>query len=134
MDVFADDTGLEIDVLGGRPGVFSARYAGEGCSFSDNVWKVLSEMSGLENRRARFRTVVAVILAGNEYLFDGTVEGVITHEPSGIEGFGYDPVFVPDGFSETFAQMDSELKNSISHRARAFQQFACFFDKNDGLP
>lgn len=130
MDVLADDTGLEIEALEGRPGVYSARYAGEGCSFDDNVQKVLSEMKGIENRKARFRTVVAMIFSGKEFFFDGTVEGVITHEPFGTEGFGYDPIFLPDGCSETFAQMGHALKNSISHRARAFQEISDFLKKN----
>jgi XTP/dITP diphosphohydrolase len=129
MDVLADDTGLEIEALEGRPGVYSARYAGEGCSFDDNVQKVLSEMKGIENRKARFRTVVAMIFSGKEFFFDGTVEGVITHEPFGTEGFGYDPIFLPDGCSETFAQMGHALKNSISHRARAFQEISDFLKK-----
>jgi XTP/dITP diphosphohydrolase len=129
MDVLADDTGLEIEALEGRPGVYSARYAGEGCSFDDNVQKVLSEMKGMENRKARFRTVVAMIFSGKEFFFDGTVEGVITHEPFGTEGFGYDPIFLPDGCSETFAQMGQALKNSISHRARAFQEISDFLKK-----
>lgn len=128
MNVFADDTGLEIESLGGRPGVYSARYAGEGCSFADNVKKVLSEMQSMSNRRAAFRTVVALILEGTEYLFEGRVDGRIIEESLGYEGFGYDPVFIPDGYDQTFAQMSSDLKNAISHRARAFQKVLEFLE------
>lgn len=129
MHVFADDTGLEVEALDGRPGVFSARYAGEGCTFEDNVIKVLEELSGVQNRKALFRTVVALIIDDQEHLFDGVIHGRIIEEPRGRQGFGYDPVFVPDGFSETFAQMPAELKNSLSHRARAFSKVENFLQK-----
>ncbi|MEI7725722.1 MAG: RdgB/HAM1 family non-canonical purine NTP pyrophosphatase [Bacteroidota bacterium] len=119
MNCFADDTGLEIDALDGRPGVYSARYAGEGCSFNDNIDKILMELSGIENRRACFRTVICLILDRKEYLFEGRIDGVITLERSGADGFGYDPVFRPDGHAQTFAEMPAYLKNGISHRGRA---------------
>ncbi len=130
MNVFADDTGLEVEALEGRPGVFSARYAGEGCTFEDNVNKVLEELSGFDNRKALFRTVVALIIDDQEHLFDGVIHGSILEVPRGRQGFGYDPVFVPDGYSETFAQMPAEIKNSISHRARALHQLADFLFQN----
>jgi XTP/dITP diphosphohydrolase len=119
MNCFADDTGLEIEVLEGRPGVYSARYAGEGCSFDDNVRKVLLEMTGLSNRKACFRCVICLVLNGKEYLFEGRVDGVITGEKHGEGGFGYDPVFLPVGQQQTFAEMPPYLKNGISHRGRA---------------
>ena len=119
MDCFADDTGLEILALNGRPGVYSARYAGEGCSFTDNVKKVLEELQGIEDRRASFRCAICLVYKGNEYLFEGRVDGDITIAPSGTDGFGYDPVFRPEGMKETFAQMPAYLKNGLSHRGRA---------------
>jgi XTP/dITP diphosphohydrolase len=126
---FADDTGLEIDALDGRPGVYSARYAGENCSFQDNVNKVLEEMQSKKNRAARFRTVIALILNGKEYHFEGVVEGEIIDKPSqGNEGFGYDPIFRPLGFKQTFAQMPLEEKNKISHRGLASQKLIAFLN------
>ena len=119
MNCFADDTGLEIDALGGRPGVYSARYAGEGCSFEDNVKKVLLEMKGEKFRAARFRCVICLVLDGREYLFEGRVDGAIMEQPEGSGGFGYDPVFRPDGHKESFATMSPVEKNRISHRGRA---------------
>ena len=131
-DCFADDTGLEIDALQGRPGVFSARYAGEGCSFDDNVRKVLEEMKQvpLAQRTARFRTVVALIWEGNTWFFEGKVEGLMTLERHGLEGFGYDPIFLPDGYTQTFAEMDATEKNRISHRGRAIQALVSFLEKS----
>lgn len=126
---FADDTGLEIEALGGRPGVYSARYAGEHCTYQDNVNKVLEEMQGMTNRKACFKTVVALILNGETYLFEGRVDGKIIETPRGTSGFGYDPVFMPDGYDQTFAEMGDELKNSISHRARAMQKLMEFLKK-----
>lgn len=123
---FADDTGLEIEALDGRPGVYSARYAGEHCTYQDNVDKVLAEMKGKTNRKACFKTVVALILDGETHLFEGRVDGIIIEEPRGSAGFGYDPVFQPDGYDQTFAEMGDELKNSISHRARAMQKLMDF--------
>jgi XTP/dITP diphosphohydrolase len=122
IDCFADDTGLEIDALDGRPGVYSARYAGEGCSFDDNIEKILQELSGKENRKAHFRSVICLILNGKEYLFEGRVDGVITTDRQGADGFGYDPVFLPDGYRQTFAEMPPYLKNGISHRGRAIEK------------
>ena len=126
---FADDTGLEIEALDGRPGVYSARYAGEHCTYQDNVNKVLEEMHGMTNRKACFKTVVALILDGETYLFEGRVDGTIIETPRGTNGFGYDPVFVPDGYDQTFAEMGDEEKNSISHRARAMQKLMEFLKK-----
>lgn len=126
---FADDTGLEIEALDGRPGVYSARYAGEHCTYQDNVNKVLEEMQGMTNRKACFKTVIALILDGETYLFEGRVDGTIIETPRGTNGFGYDPVFVPDGYDQTFAEMGDEEKNSISHRARAMQKLMEFLKK-----
>jgi XTP/dITP diphosphohydrolase len=119
LDCFADDTGLEIDTLGGKPGVRSARYAGEDCNASNNIVKILEELSGESNRKARFRTVICLIEDGAEKYFEGSVEGRIIDEKRGNEGFGYDPVFVPNGYATTFAEMTPEEKNRISHRGRA---------------
>lgn len=126
LNCFADDTGLEVEELDGRPGVFSARYAGEGCSYQDNVLKLLDEMHGMTNRKACFKTVIALILNGEQYLFEGRVDGQILTEQRGTDGFGYDPIFLPDGFDQTFAEMDTVTKNSISHRGRAIQQLKTF--------
>jgi XTP/dITP diphosphohydrolase len=123
---FADDTGLEVLALDGRPGVYSARYAGEGCSYQDNVLKLLGEMQGVTDRRACFKTVIALILNGKTYFFEGRVDGIILPEQRGTDGFGYDPVFLPDGYDQTFAEMSPATKNSISHRGRAIQQLAAF--------
>ncbi len=125
-DCFADDTGLEVEALDGRPGVFSARYAGDGHDFEANMTKVLEELQGVENRSARFRTVVALILGGKEYQFEGIVRGQIIQARRGNEGFGYDPVFLPDGSNLTFAEMSLADKNRISHRARAVEKLAEF--------
>jgi XTP/dITP diphosphohydrolase len=121
-DCFADDTGLEIDALGGNPGVKSARYAGEDCIPENNIRKVLQELTGLTDRKARFKTVISLIMNGRELQFEGTVEGVILHEKHGNDGFGYDPVFLPDGYEQSFAEMLPEEKNRISHRGRATQK------------
>ncbi len=121
-DCFADDTGLEIAALDGRPGVYSARYAGEGCNFEDNVRKVLEEMQGNTDRTAAFRCIICLIYKGNEYIFEGRVNGEITIDPSGTEGFGYDPVFRPENNAQTFAEMPPYLKNGLSHRGRAVQK------------
>lgn len=122
LNCFADDTGLEIEALEGRPGVYSARYAGEGCSFDDNVTKILRELEGIENRKACFRCVICLIMDGAEQLFEGRIDGVITTEKEGADGFGYDPVFRPDGHRQTFAAMPAYLKNGISHRGRAIDK------------
>lgn len=126
LDCFADDTGLEVVALGGAPGVHSARYATDGHDFKANNRLLLKNMEGITDRRARFRTVIALILNGEEYLFEGIVEGVIAHEERGEEGFGYDPLFLPEGADCSFAQMSAEQKNAISHRGRAVRKFADF--------
>lgn len=126
MNVFADDTGLEIPSLGGLPGVHSARFAGENKDSSANIDKVLSMLHDKENRQARFRTVIALILDNKEYLFEGIVNGMIIHEKKGNAGFGYDPVFVPEDKTLTFAEMGLSEKNTISHRARAFEKLKEF--------
>lgn len=125
-DCFADDTGLEVEALGGEPGVYSARYAGgEGHDAVANMKKLLTRLQGVDNRRARFRTVIALIRNGQTYEFEGIVNGTIITEPHGDGGFGYDPVFVPDGYSQTFAEL-GDVKNHISHRARAVQKLVDF--------
>ncbi|MEN8229243.1 MAG: RdgB/HAM1 family non-canonical purine NTP pyrophosphatase [Bacteroidota bacterium] len=130
---FADDTGLEVTALEGAPGVYSARYSRIGYpTFPEmepaagNIRKLLLEMEGYASREAQFRTVIALVLKGAEYRFEGVIKGEITSHPTGIKGFGYDPVFRPEGFDETFAEMDLSLKNSISHRARAVQRLVEF--------
>ena len=128
MDVFADDTGLEIAALNGLPGVHSARFAGENKDSSANIEKVLLMLGRTENREARFRTVIALILEKREYLFEGIVTGTIISARKGTEGFGYDPIFVPDGKSSTFAEMGLTEKNTVSHRARAFQKLKEFLE------
>ncbi len=120
---FAEDTGLEIKALDMRPGVFSARYAGEAKSSEANIAKVLEELGSLEGREARFRTVIAYILDGNIMTFEGIIEGHIAHQKMGTDGFGYDPIFIPENETRTFAQMSAKEKNEISHRARAFKKF-----------
>lgn len=130
INCFADDTGLEVYALGGRPGVYSARYAGEGCTFADNIKKLLSEMQGISDRRARFRTVVALIIDGKEFLFEGKVDGYLLEAEAGTHGFGYDPLFVPQGKDITFAQMDESTKNLISHRGEAIRKVALFLKNN----
>ena len=126
VNCFADDTVLEVDALNGRPGVYSARYAGPQRSAEDNMSLLLSELQGMKNRSARFRTVISLILDGEEYLFEGVVEGVITTEKSGSDGFGYDPIFQPRGFNKTFSEMKMEEKNAISHRGRAVKKLVAF--------
>lgn len=123
---FADDTGLEVAALGGAPGVHSARYATDGHDFAANNRLLLSNLAGEGNRRARFRTVISLILDGEEHLFEGVVEGHIIEQETGHEGFGYDPLFVPEGSDRTFAQMTTDEKNAISHRARAVRKLAAF--------
>lgn len=127
-DCFADDTGLEVDALGGKPGVYSARYAGEGHDSEANMAKLLANLEGVTDRRARFRTVIALIKDGEEHLFEGIVEGHITTERSGADGFGYDPIFMPDGTDKTFAEMTADQKNAISHRGRAVEALKSFFN------
>lgn len=129
-DCFADDTGLEVDALEGAPGVYSARYAGEDCSYRDNVNKLIQELKGIENRKARFRTIVALNLNGKQFDFEGICEGEILTEPAGTKGFGYDPVFRPDGFTETFAEISIEQKGEISHRGKAISKLISFLNAN----
>ena len=128
-DCFADDTGLEVEALNGAPGVYSARYAGVAHDSEGNMQKLLKELEGKENRKARFRTVIALILDNKEYLFEGIVEGEIIKEKRGGSGFGYDPVFVPQGESATFAELGEEVKNRISHRARAVEKLNQFLNE-----
>lgn len=123
---FADDTGLEVDSLNGEPGVFSARYAGPQRNDADNINKLLSELKGKPSRKARFRTVIAFVNGDEQQLFEGIVNGRISEQLKGENGFGYDPVFVPDGGEQTFAEMSLTDKNAISHRGRAFRAFAAF--------
>ena len=129
VNCFADDTGLEVDALDGAPGVYSARYAGDGHGSEANMRKLLENLTGKNNRNAQFRTVIALIIDGEEKLFNGIVKGTITEEKRGDSCFGYDPIFVPEGYSESFAQMDSRTKNSISHRYRATKQLSEYLKK-----
>jgi len=126
LDCFADDTGLEVEALNGAPGVHSARYATDGHDFAANNRLLLKNLAGEENRRARFRTVICLIEQGKEHLFEGIVEGRIIDHESGEEGFGYDPLFVPDGFDRTFAEMTAEEKNAVSHRGRAVRKLVAY--------
>ncbi len=124
-DCFADDTGLEVDALGGAPGVYSARYAGEHCSFDDNINKLLAALDGQSNRKADFRTVICLIEGGETHYFEGRVDGqILTERHSNGEGFGYDPIFMPDRFAVSFAEMPLNVKNTISHRGLAVKKLA----------
>jgi XTP/dITP diphosphohydrolase len=131
VDCFADDTGLEVEALGGQPGVKSARYAGPGHDFDANVTKLLKDLNGHLSRRARFKTVISLITSDNEMLFEGIINGIITTERRGNGGFGYDPVFIPDGYDQTFAEMSPELKNTISHRAIATRYLIRYLKDHD---
>lgn len=131
ISCFADDTGLEVDDLNGMPGVHSARYAGSGKTDKDNVIKLLKALKGNVNRKAQFRTIVSLIIEGKEWQFEGIIRGTITDEPHGSGGFGYDPIFVPQGYSQTFAELDFEIKNKISHRALALSRMAEFLHKQN---
>ncbi len=126
IDCFADDTGLEVDALDGAPGVYSARYAGPENDFNKNVSKLLDELQDISDRKARFRTIVSLIINGRETQFEGIINGTITTERFGHNGFGYDPVFIPDGYSQTIAELDPDIKNKISHRAIALHKMADF--------
>jgi XTP/dITP diphosphohydrolase len=126
LDCFADDTGLEVDALGGEPGVRSARYATDGHDDEANKRLLLERMEGVEARGAQFRTAIALIIGGKEYLFEGIVRGHITTEEKGEGGFGYDPLFVAEGYEESFAEISAEEKNAISHRGRAVRKLAEF--------
>ena len=130
LNCFGDDSGLEIEALNGAPGVYSARYAGEHGNHAANNAKVLENLKGITNRRARFITVISLLWKGAEYFFEGTVEGTIREELSGTEGFGYDPIFQPEGYDITFAEMTLEQKNAISHRGRAVQKLVDFLNAN----
>lgn len=126
LSCFSDDSGLEVEALNGAPGVYSARYAGEAHNDTANNEKLLQELKGVENRKARFRTVVSLIVEGNETTFEGFVEGTILETPRGQHGFGYDPLFQPMGYSQSFAELGDEVKNTISHRARAIQKLVAY--------
>lgn len=123
---FAEDTGLEVDALNGDPGVKSARYAGEGRDFENNINKLLSNLKNTDNRQAQFRTVICIILDGKRYIFDGICKGSIIAEKKGQSGFGYDPVFIPEGTDKTFAEMTLEEKNNFSHRKKAIKKLTNF--------
>lgn len=129
LDCFADDTGLEVEALNGAPGVYSARYAGDAHNSEANMKKLLQDMEGIENRKAQFRTVFALIIEGKEHLFEGIIKGEITRNRRGTTGFGYDPIFIPEGYTQTFAEMGTELKNKISHRALATEKLCKFLIK-----
>ena len=126
VNVFADDTGMAVEALDGRPGVYSARYAGENATYQSNMLKVLEEMKGKTNRKAKFITVISLIIEGKEYFFEGIVNGIITTKPIGEEGFGYDPIFLPDNYDKTYAQMSAIEKNQMSHRGLATKKLVTF--------
>ncbi|MEP1304301.1 MAG: RdgB/HAM1 family non-canonical purine NTP pyrophosphatase [Balneola sp.] len=128
IPALSDDTGLEVEALDGAPGVYSARYAGEDATYQDNVLKLLAALHGKSNRKAQFRTVVALVDGDKEYTFEGVCQGSIIEEQQGSKGFGYDPIFMPEDFAETFAQMDASIKNLISHRGKAVQKFVDFLE------
>lgn len=128
-DCFADDTGLEVEVLDGLPGVYSSRYAGEACRPEDNMNKLLNVLKSAENRKARFRTVIVLLINKEEHYFEGVINGEITLEKKGKTGFGYDPIFQPAGYKETFAELGGDIKNSISHRALAIEKLMKFLMK-----
>lgn len=130
LDCFADDTGLEVEALGGEPGVYSARYAGEDNNAFKNMSKLLQKLGKNTNRSAHFRTVIALIKGGNTHYFEGKVEGKIATEPRGEKGFGYDPIFVPEGYITSFAQLNANEKNKISHRAMAVEKLVAHLQKN----
>ena len=129
VDCFADDTGLEVEALNGAPGIYSARYAGgDGHDSEANMKKLIANLEGINNRKAQFRTVVAMILDGKEYLFEGIVKGSIIEDKRGTTGFGYDPIFIPEGYEQTFAELGDEVKNQISHRSRAVHKLCKFLN------
>jgi XTP/dITP diphosphohydrolase len=132
LDCFGDDSGLEIDALNGEPGIYSARYAGMHGNHKANNDKVLANLQGLTNRKAQFRTVISLMWQGEEYFFEGLVAGTIRQEISGTDGFGYDPIFQPDGYDITFAEMSMDEKNSISHRALAVEKLIAFLNERAG--
>jgi XTP/dITP diphosphohydrolase len=130
LNCFADDTGLEIESLNGKPGVHSARYAGEERNSDANMNRVLEELNGVENRNARFKTFITLIIHGEQHQFEGIVDGTIIEEKRGSNGFGYDPIFIPEDESKTFAEMNLNEKNKFSHRARAFEKMIAFLKSN----
>ena len=129
LDCFADDTGLEVEALDGAPGVYSARYAGEGHDSGANMQKLLHNLEGKDNRKAQFRTAICLIMDNEQHLFEGICRGEIIKEKRGGAGFGYDPIFVPEGYTETFAELGNDIKNTISHRAKAVQMLCEFLNK-----
>ena len=129
LDCFSDDTGLEIEAINNRPGVYSAMYAGSDCNAENNMRKVLSELKTFQNRKAKFKTVIVLILNGKEFFFEGVVNGTILEEKKGSDGFGYDPIFRPNGYEKTFAQMSIGLKNKISHRGLAVKKLVAFLNQ-----
>ena len=129
LDCFADDTGLEVEALNGAPGVYSARYAGEGHDSEANMQKLLHNLEGKDNRKAQFRTAICLIMDNEQHLFEGICRGEIIKEKRGGAGFGYDPIFVPEGYTETFAELGNDIKNTISHRAKAVQMLCEFLNK-----
>ena len=131
LNCFADDTGLEIEALNNEPGVYSARYAGLHKSSEANMLKVLKNLEGIENRKAQFRTAVSLIIDNKQYLFEGIIKGNIIKEKRGNSGFGYDPIFVPEGYEQTFAELGNEIKNKISHRALAINKLCNFLNEYD---
>ena len=131
VNCFADDTGLEVEALDGEPGVYSGRYAGEPRSDARNIELLLDKLDGVENRKAQFRTVIALILDGKEYKFEGTAEGHITDLRVGSQGFGYDPIFQPEGHEKTYAELDMDEKNAISHRGQAVRRLISFLTSQD---
>ncbi len=126
MDSFADDTGLEVEALNNAPGIYSARFAGENCDSEDNMRKLLHDLEGVENRNARFRTVIALLLNGEIHYFEGEIAGEIIDAKRGSNGFGYDPIFMPHGYDKTFGELPEEVKNKLSHRAIATQKLVTF--------
>ncbi len=131
LDCFADDTGLEVDALDNAPGIYSSRYAGPKCDSEENMQKLLRDLQGYENRKAQFRTVIALILNGEEHYFEGIVSGEIIHKKEGTKGFGYDPIFKPNGYDKTFGQLPEDIKNNLSHRAIATKKLADFLLKQE---
>ncbi len=130
FDCFADDTGLEVDVLNGEPGVYSARYAGEESNTERNIQKLLKNLKGKSNRNAQFKTIVALNIKGEQHIFEGTCKGEISETKQGVAGFGYDPIFIPEGFNKSFAEMTLEEKSAISHRGKAINKFIAFLEEN----
>lgn len=126
LPALSDDTGLEVEALNGKPGVYSARFAGPDATYEDNVLKLLNELEGVDNRNARFRTIVALVDGDEEFTFEGICNGEIIEDQRGTEGFGYDPIFRPDGYDQTFAELDGSTKNMISHRGKAVENFVKF--------